>query len=113
MKVKKTQFVAILLSISYIVVAGAAYVRLFDDDYYSELMKHGQTTEKAVVPFYLPQPLGPTGFQRRALTPFEYPSINLVVIPIGIYLTALLLSRAWKTLLNAQRLKSQRRTLNN
>jgi len=105
MKVKKIQFVAVLLSISYIVVAGTAYVRLFEDEYYGELIRHGQTTEKAVVPFYLPQPVGLTGFQRRALTPFEYPSINLIAVPIGIYMTVLLLSRACKILLNAERLE--------
>jgi len=96
MKVKKIEFAAVLLSISYIVVAGTAYKRVFDNEYYGELIRHGQTTEKAVVPFYLPQPVGFWGLQRRALCPFEYPSINLIVVPISIFLTVLLLSRAWK-----------------
>jgi hypothetical protein len=105
MKVKRMQFVAVLLSISYVVVAGAAYKRVFDDGYYGELMRHGETSEEAVVPFYLPQPVGFSGLQRRALAPFEYPCINLIAVPIGICLTVLLLSCAWKMIFNAGKLR--------
>jgi hypothetical protein len=100
MKVKKTQLAASFLSILYIVVAGSAYLRLFDDGYYTELIRHGQTTEKAVVPFYLPQPVDVWGLQRRALALFEYPLVNIVAVPIGIFLTVLLLARVQKAVLN-------------
>jgi hypothetical protein len=54
------------------------------DPYYRELLAHRETTDRSIVPFYFPQPIGLWGFPRRSLNFFEYPGV-IQGVANGIY----------------------------